>query len=238
MPDRRRHRGAHPKDAQCFAPEAVDLLRRATDDLCWLRSRGYPEKASLTLVGDRYQLKQRQRSALQRCAVGDDACRGRRSREVGPDELAGRPLWLDGYNVLLTVETALGGGVVLAARDGCFRDMAAMASHFRRVNQTRPALELLGEHLESLGCREARWFFDRPISNSGRLKAAMEELAAERGWPWVVELVPNPDPLLAASSEIVTTADGGILDQGPAWLSLARWVVERSVPEAWIVDLA
>jgi len=31
--------------------------------------------------------------------------------------------------------------------------------------------------------------------------------------------------------------DGGILDQGPRWLNLARRVVESSVASAWIVDL-
>ena len=237
MPDRRRHRGAHPKDQECFAPQALATLRRATEDLCWLRSRGYPDKASLALVGDRYQLRLRQRSALQRCAVSDEARQRRRAREVEPQAVRGQPLWLDGYNVLLTVEAALGGGVVLHARDGAFRDMAAMRSHFRKVNQTRPALGLLGAYMDRIGCRQACWFLDRPISNSGRLKATMLQTAGEKGWDWAVELVPNPDKVLAPSTEIVATADGGILDQGPAWLNLARRVVEEAIPSAWVVEL-
>ena len=214
------------------------MLRRATDDLCWLRSRGYPDKASLKLVGDRYQLRSRQRSALQRCAVGDAALRRRIASRVDSAAVRGRPLLLDGYNVLLTVEAALGGGVVLKARDGAFRDMAAMQSHFRRVNQTRPALGLIGATLAELGCATARWYLDRPISNSGRLKAMMRELAGESGWPWEVELESNPDRVLRRSAEIVATADGGILDRGPAWLNLARQVVEDRVPSAWVVDLS
>lgn len=237
MPDRRRHRGAHPRDLECFAPEALDTLRRAASDLCWLRSRDYPDKAALKLVGDRYQLRLRQRSALQRCAVAEEAVKRRRSRQVAPDKVRGEPLLIDGYNVLLTVEAALGGGVVLLGRDGAFRDMAAMRSHFRKVLQTRPALELIGDHLMELGCARACWYFDRPISNSGRLKALMEEIADGRGWPWQIELVPNPDKVLEVSEEIVVTADGGILDQGPRWFNLARRVVEKSVPSAWVVDL-
>lgn len=237
MPDRRRHRGAHPRDRECFAPEALASLCLAVSDLCWLRSRGYPDKAALKLVGDRYRLRLRQRSALQRCAVADEVVRFRRAREVVAEAVRGEPLLLDGYNVLLTVEAALGGGVVLGARDGVFRDMAAMRSHFRKVRQTRPALELIGAHLEELGCRRALWYLDRPISNSGRLKALMLEIAAGRGWPWEVELVPSPDKVLAVSDRIVATADGGILDQGPRWLNLARRVVEASVPSAWVVDL-
>lgn len=237
MPDRRRRRGAHPKDGQCFSAEALDTLRRATDDLCWLRSRGYPDKASLKLVGDRFNLRLRQRKALQHCAVDEAAIGRRRAREVGPEAVQGKELLLDGYNLLLTVEAALGGGVVLKARDGAYRDMAAMTSHFRRVDQTRPALELIGSCLEHLGCRRASWFLDRPISNSGRLKAMMLEVAAARGWPWTVELVPNPDKILAVAEEIVASADGGILDAGPRWLNLSRMIVEKSVPSAWVVDL-
>ncbi len=48
----------------------------------------------------------------------------------------------------------------------------------------------------------------------------------------------SPDRVLAADRGIVATADGGILDRGPRWLNLARQVVERCVPEAWIVDLS
>ncbi len=237
MPDRRRHRGAHPRDRRSFAPETLDTLRQATDDLCWLRSRGYSDKAAVKLVGDRYSLRLRQRSALQRCAVAEDAVRRRHERRVEPEAIHGKPLLLDGYNVLLTVEAALGGGVILRARDGLLRDMAAMRSHFRKVQQTRPALELIGSHLEQLRCEPAHWYFDRPISNSGRLKLLMEELAAERGWPWQIDLVPNPDKVLAISHQVIVTADGGILDQGPRWFNLARRVVERSVPSAWVVDL-
>ncbi len=237
VPDRRRRRGPHPRDLECFAPRELETLRRANADLCWLRSRGYPDKASLKLVGDRYGLRLRQRTALQRCAVADDAVARRRASEVGPEAVRGRRLEIDGYNALLTVEAALGGGVVLAARDGAFRDMAAMRSHFRRVDQTRPALGLIGAYLDETGCRRVVWYLDRPISNSGRLKALMLEVAGENGWPWEVELVPNPDKVLEVSTEIVATADGGILDEGPRWLNLARRVVERSVESAWIVDL-
>ncbi len=237
MPDRRRHRGAHPRDPGCFAPEALDTLRRATGDLCWLRSRDYPDKAALKLVGDRYQLRLRQRSALQRCAVAEAAVRYRLAHQVDPEAVRGKPLLIDGYNVLLTVEAALGGGVVLQGSDGAFRDMAAMSSHFRKVQQTRPALEMIGDHLEELGCERAHWYLDRPISNSGRLKAVMLEVADDHDWPWDVELVPDPDKVLEVSDQIVATADGGILDQGPRWINLARRVVEASVPSAWVVDL-
>lgn len=236
MPDRRQHRGAHPRDAEGFSEEAMRVLRVASDDFCWLLGRDYPPKAALKLVGDRYRLRERQRAAVGRASAGDPTCAGRLAGRVDDSRLVGETVLIDGYNVLLTVETALGGGAVLLCRDHTLRDMSAMSRHYRRVNQTLPALGKIGEFLEENGCTRVRWYFDRPISNSGRLRGIVLEVAEERGWPWDVELVANPDPILASASEIVATADGGILDQGVRWINLARRVVEEKVPDVWWLD--
>ena len=53
-----------------------------------------------------------------------------------------------------------------------------------------------------------------------------------------MELVADPDGILAATDQIVATADSVILDHGPAWFNLARTVVTRCVAEARVVDLA
>ena len=84
--------------------------------------------------------------------------------------------------MLTTVEAALAGGVLLAARDGTYRDMASMHGSYRKVAETGPALELIGRTASELGVSECLWYLDRPVSNSGRLKTLMEELAAARGW--------------------------------------------------------
>ena len=55
--------------------------------------------------------------------------------------LQGRPIRVDGFNLVLTLESALGGGVILGGRDGCFRDPAGVHGSSRRVEETRPALE-------------------------------------------------------------------------------------------------
>lgn len=237
MPDRRRHRGAHPRDEESFAPEALPTLRTAAADYRWLLARDYPPTASLALVGNRYQLRERQRQAVQRASVAAATATARLARRLPPQWVGGRTVRVDGYNVLLTVETALGGGVVLRCADGVCRDMASMRGHYRRVEETRRALVLLGGFLADHGAAAVAWYLDRPISNSGRLKTLMESTAADRGWPWNVELVASPDRLLQESDDIVATADGGILDAGGPWLDLARLVIERDVPEAWIVDL-
>jgi hypothetical protein len=180
-----------------FEPAAQPRLRAAASDFCWLLSRGYPHDSGLKLVGDRYDLVARQRVAVSRCCCSDAEAARRRSSQVGAERLGGVALWLDGYNVLTTIEAALAGGVILAARDGAYRDMASMHGSYRKVAETLPALELLGRTIAAYHVAECRWFLDRPVSNSGRLKGIIEELGASRGWPWGVELVADPDAVLA-----------------------------------------
>lgn len=237
MPDTRTRRGPHPKDAGCFAPDQIPTLRAAVRDLSWLLTRGYSDRASLKLVGDRYSLRDRQRKALQRCAASDPACLERERRQVPPANLKGETVVVDGYNVLLTVEAALSDGVLLLARDGALRDLAAMSGHYRRVHTTRPAVELLAEFLSQRGCAGVEWYLDRPVSNSARLKRLIEEIVAQHSPPWVVQLTDQTDKTITEANAIVATADSAILDRCERWVNLARLVVESQIPDAWIVDL-
>jgi hypothetical protein len=238
LPDKRQHRGPHPHDAILFAPDTHPALRQAAADLSWLFSRGYASVSAVKLVGDRYALDQRQRVAVSRSSCSDEACRSREERRVPLDRLAGETLSIDGYNVLTSVEVALGGGVILEARDGCFRDMASIHGTWRKVQETVPAIELVGHFLADLGVSRTEWFLDAPVSNSGRLKSILRKTAAERGWKWDVELVPDPDRILSRTEHVAATADSGILDECPRWVNLARAVIERLVPTANIVDLS
>jgi hypothetical protein len=212
-------------------------LRRAVADLSWLLGRGYSPKAGLKLVGDRHALRDRQRKALQRCAAAHEDCARRRRSRIETAELAGQPIVVDGYNVLLTVEAALSGGVLLLGRDGVLRDLAAMSGHYRRVKVTHQAVDLIAAALATAGCSRVRWLLDRPVSNSGRLRALIEERVAAETPAWAVELTDRTDRVLTAAPEVVASADSAVIDACRRWCNLARHVVESAVPGAWIVDL-
>jgi hypothetical protein len=237
MPDRRLHRGPHPDDAGLFAQAQWPILRAAVADLSLLLGKGYAEKSALKLVGDHFGLTERQRIAVMRCSCSDDALSGRRKREVTPHEVNARELAIDGYNILTTVEAALAGGVIIQGRDGCYRDMASMHGTFRKVRETAPALSLLGNVVVSLKPQRCLWLLDSPVSNSGRLRSQMRDLAAERGWAWEIELVANPDTVLADSMGIIATADSVVLDRCRSWLNLGRLVLTSLLPNARIVTL-
>ncbi len=237
MPDLRKHRGPHPEDPRLFGARALPSLRAATDDLCLLLTRGYADRATLKLVGDRYGLDKRQRLAVWRCACADQQHAVRAEHELSPAALSGRPLLVDGFNVITTVEAALSGGVILVGRDGCFRDMASMHGTYREVLETLPSIRLVGSLLAQLEVETVTWILDRPVANSGRLRQTMLEAADRERWPWHVQLSANPDRLLIEADAVVATADSVVLDRTKAWFNLARKVVEEAVETPWIVVL-
>lgn len=232
------HRGPHPEDAKLFSEEHWPRLREATADLAWLLSRGYAGESALKLVGDRYDLARRQRIAVARSACSDQSLASRSRRRAELTELPGERLEIDGYNVLITIEAALAGGVILRGRDGCYRDLASVHGTFRRVEETFPAIELIGCFLAELRVGPCVWRLDSPVSNSGRLKGYLLEIAENRGWDWAVELSNNPDSLLIASSAIVASADSDVLDRCGRWANLTVPLVDEKVPAPRIVDLA
>lgn len=240
MPDRRRHRGPHPQDRELFGADNQDTLIAATRDLSWLRTRGYAEPSALKLVGDRYQLRERQRVAVARCACSDRAMAQRESRRMNPEALAGMDVELDGLNVLTTVEVALARGVLLLGRDGCMRDMASFHGNYRLVQETEPAIEMLLQALASLAPRRVTIYLDRPVSNSGRLAATFRELAVRRAIAMEVHLSEGVDERLKRSTAVVATADSAILDACGPWLNLARITVEGAQDAfdgLWLVEL-
>jgi hypothetical protein len=235
MPDNRRHRGPHPADPDLFGEAQVSALQHAVRDLSWLLTRGYGGASALKLVADRFQLVDRQRTAVMRCACSDQSLEERQQRRTDPPN--GQSVAIDGFNLITTIEAALSGGVLIRGRDDCLRDMASMHGTYRRVEETIPALTLIGERLAAHGVGEVLWLLDNPVSNSGRLKQVIEEVAGERGWNWSAQLDRNPDEALVRLQEhLIVSADSYVIENSEQWWSLANDVVESCVESVWVVD--
>jgi hypothetical protein len=183
-------------------------------------------------------LTERQRQAVRR-ATCSEAARARRLERICCEaDVAGCDLLIDGFNVLTTIESALGGAVVLSCRDETYRDIAGLHGTYRRVAETLPSIARLGATVSGLGIRRCQWQFDRPVSNSGRIRKLFLDYAQEHRLDWQVELVADADPILKQSRGIVATADSAILDVCVRWFNLARHVIETGCPAANIVDLS
>jgi hypothetical protein len=238
MPDKRTHRGSHPEDAKLFRSSQIDNLRKAVCDYSMLLSKGYAEKSSLKLVGDKFGLTERQRIAVMRCGSSDEQLAVRRENEVALSEVGQSDIAIDGYNLLITIESALSGGFIFRGRDGCLRDLASIHGTYRKVCETIPAIELVGGCLAELGVGHCLWFFDSPVSNSGRLKTIMYEVIEKNNWGWDVELSQNPDKELIKTDRIVVTSDSAVLDKCGRWINLANYIIEHNISSTRTIDLS
>ncbi len=237
MPDKRTHRGPHPADAKLFAPAAIANLKSALADFSLLLTKGYSAKSALKLVGDRFSLTQRQRLAIMRSACSDQQLMSRKQRQVKLTDLAGKPIAIDGYNVLITVEAAMSGAVIFKSRDGCLRDLASIHGTYRKVTETIPAVQLIGKFLKEHNVDNCLWLLDSPVSNSGRLKTLIGELAQKNNWNWEIKLLISPDAELAKTDMVVASSDSAVLDRCKSWVNPARAIIEKKLAKVWYADL-
>ncbi len=212
-------------------------LRAAVADFSMLLTKGYAEKSALALVGDRFSLTQRQRLAVMRCACSDQQLQRRLEHRVSIEALADLPVGIDGYNLLITIEAAMSGGLIFRGRDSCFRDLASIHGTYRKVEETVPAVQLIGAFLTKIRVAHALWLLDSPVSNSGRLKALIAQLAGENHWPWEVRLTISPDAELSKTEVIVVSTDSVVLDACQKWTNLAAEIITRGLPQTTVIDL-
>jgi len=234
-------RGPHPKDRLCFRPQAMRVLSEVAVDLRYLLGRGYSQAASIKLVADHVQLLDRQRKLLFRAVLPPDLAIRIRGARVEASALRGSPLWIDGFNVLITIETALAGGPLLEGDDGFFRDIAAEHGGYRPNEHTEPAVAGIMEALRGLGVARATFLFDRPVSNSGRIAGRIRAALEEAGIGGDAQVVDSPDHEIAkgcaGSDGVVATSDSILLARVPKAFDLARHVAARRAPGAWILRL-
>lgn len=229
-------RGPHQADQALFSDAVVRTLAEAVFDLGWLLGRGYVDPSATKLVGDRYRLRQRQRVAVSRSAAGAEVLTARLARRRAPDSLSGTALAVDAFNVLIGMETALGGGVLLRGVDGALRDLSSVHGSYRRVEATEAALDALVATLVAWSPASVTWFVDRPVSNSGRLAGWIRDRAPE-GIAWEVELPHDADRSVIEAGAVACSADARVLDLSMAWADLVGACVAEHAPHAWIVDL-
>jgi len=238
MTDTRKHRGPHPEDRQLFSEEQLPALSAAASELSWLLTREYALKGALKLVGDKFSLAERQRLAVSRAACSDQSRARREAARISIDSPGGRQVIIDGFNLIITVEAALSGGLLLLCRDGCIRDLSSVHGSYRSVDETESAVVLVGEILDQIRVRDVLWVLDKPISNSGRLAQRIRELASGRAWEWRVELAFNPDAEMISSDRTAISSDGPLLDRVARWTNLGRYLVEKRLAQSWLIDLS
>ncbi|MBI1184800.1 DUF434 domain-containing protein [bacterium] len=235
MASTERNRGKQANDDKLFGNEkSVALIKEAVRDMAFLLSRGYAEKSAMQLVGNRYRLNVRQQKAVMGMSAGVKQLKNRKATQL--TDVNGKTVAIDGFNLIIILESALSGAYLFKGLDGCFRDLSGVHGTYKRVQHTDTALKLVAETLDKLGVEAAIWYLDAPVSNSGRLATSIRQLAESKNCNWRVELVNDPDKVLATTAHVAISADAWILDQASSWFNLSRLIIETENLAAAVVD--
>lgn len=226
-------RGFNSEDIKSFSKRSLDILNKSAIEICYLLDRGYDIKSATTFVGNHYQLTTRQRTALQRSCCSTLHENSRLKNMI--NDITNKVVYIDGFNIIITLEVALSKGTLFKCRDNCIRDLAGLRGTYRLIDKTSVAIELLALTLKELKISEAIFYLDEPVSNSINLKIAILEVFNKANIPASVYVVPNPDNLLKDKGYIITT-DSVIIDSCKGWINICPIIINRYIPNANIIN--
>ena len=146
-------RGYVPEDERNFSSEALETMKTASRHISFLINEGYDLKQTITFVGNHFLLSERQRLAIMRSLATESQLRNRKDRQVQLGEAAGKEVWIDGFNIIITLEVMLSNSILLNSMDGTIRDLAALRGTYRLIPETNDAIRLIFTVLQDTGVR-------------------------------------------------------------------------------------
>lgn len=219
-------RGYVPDDDRNFSASALELLRTASRHVEYLINEGYDLKQASTFVGNHFLLSDRQRLAIMRSLATKEQLKNRRMKEKQISELAGSEVWIDGFNIIITLEILACDSLLFSCMDGTVRDLASLRGTYRIIPETETAVQMLFDALEAAEIRSATILLDQPVSNSGRLKALAAGIGSQYPFDLDIQIIRDVDRNLYGKENVISS-DSIILDRCSSWFNLVGTVMEK-----------
>jgi len=204
-------------------------LQRAAGDFRFLLNRGYPSKAALELVGNRYRLTSDERHLLHRGIFSDPDSESRRKKKASIGDVRGQDLAIDGHNVIITIEAGLSGRPLVLGDDGFIRDISGISGSFKKTETTEKAIQLIINAMKQIKPHQVLLLFDAPISKSGELAEEVRTYLKEENLPGDAMAVKVPERILIGFPGVVATSDTAIIDQSRKVLDLAGYILTKKI---------
>jgi hypothetical protein len=202
-------------------------LKNAAQDARYLVNRGYPKESAVRFVSDHYRLPGAQRFVLIRVVVSSNTAAKRKEKMIPLEMLRGRALFIDGYNVLISVESILAGKPIFLCDDGLIRDTQGIFRSYKISDLTKSALNAIFELLAKALPEKVEVLLDQQISMSGDLAALIRQLMAEHGVLGTARTVRDADRQLKECGGIVATSDGNVIDASPLVVDVPAEIAKR-----------
>lgn len=227
-------RGYQKEDTYQFNEEEKTKLEKAAYELYFLLNQGYPIKQAATFIGNHYMFSERQRLALVRTISSFEDCNSRFSKQIINFNDVDT-VHIDGFNTIITLEVALSGSPVFRSLDGTIRDLAGLRGNYRIIDKTEKAIQLIYQWLVSKEIHEAFFYFDSPVSNSGRLANMVSEMGELYELQVQTYVIPDVDITLEKKDNVITS-DAIILNKCISWLNMNQDIIEE-INGVWEVSL-
>lgn len=158
------------------------LLKPARDIRSILRW-GYPKFATIRFVAEHSQLSVEERNILTRVIMPPEKVVARIRKKVACNYTNNRDLLLDGYNVLLSVDSLIRKEPMWFCDDGYIRDTRYYFRKTGHAEDVEGALDLILEFLSENSPKSVTFLFDSQISRSGELAGFIRHKLEEHGIP-------------------------------------------------------
>ncbi len=202
-------------------------LQEAAQDFRFLLNRGYPRKAALELVGNRYGLTSDGRHLLHRGVFSDSDSESRRQKRVSIKEIRNKDLGIDGHNVIITIEAGLSGRPLVLGDDSFIRDISGLSGSFKKTQTTEKVVQLIINSLKQMKPRQTLFLLDAPISKSGELAEDIRNCLKRENLPGDAMAVKVPERVLIGFPGVVATSDTAIIDRSQKVLDLAGHIITK-----------
>lgn len=228
-------RGYDESDKRLFSEKELLRLKKAKEEIEWLIDREYKVEPVVKFVGDRYQFSMRQRDALKRATCTTKQKELRLSKRLSADEIKNDGIYIDGFNLIITLEVALSGGTLIKGSDGNIRDLAGLRGTYKIIDNTDIAIKIIADYLEKQKAKYVKFYLDAPVSNSGNLKYKILDQMKNYNFITEVELVNNADIVLDKLDRIVSS-DAAIIDKCEGYFNLCEPIIEEYIAESKIIN--
>lgn len=206
----------------------TEVFMQAAGEYYWLLNRGYPQKGSLKMVGDKFMLSGSMRQVLYRgISIGESA--SKRRKRIG-NIVPGDRVLVDAYNVLFTVNNYLLGKPVFICNDGMVRDAGEMRGRITRKAVFQRSVKLFLELLYEFPLSRFTLYLDEPVPYSGQLSADLNREMKQLKIEGEALTVKSPDYRLKhETADAICSSDSVILDNTKGRIiDLPRILLERN----------
>ena len=209
---------------KCWETRAFE----AAKDLRYLLERGYRRESALRLIVDKYQLLMKQKLLLYRAVYDASTAAKHKEKIVTVDKIKASKLAIDGYNVLITVESGLRGELLILCDDGFIRDISAVHGKYRITSTTERALSMLVKALKELKPANSNFFFDAQVSKSGELASRVRRTLKRSGLNGSAYAVERADVSTLNFGDVVATSDSVLISKAGAVFDLAGEILKKN----------